>query len=663
MMPRNFCSRTASNAGDRFIMKKQLLTFVASTVFASGLFAETIQLPYQAPDNAGNQWIVYYQGQLQQQGNQPVFGQAAQITVNGQQPRQNNQQANYDDKAKELILVFNPTGSLKHTRRMKFDEESGIVRVLDVFENTADKEASLNLQFMTNTNYGVNAAQVIEDAKGKGQLGWAADTGSGRAAMSLWAGKGSKVQPTVRYSQGNNVVNASMRANVPGKGKATIVTWHGSFDNADAAATWVQQMRESKLLADLPAELKKSVVNVRGASGGSVGGADLLRGENTDIIELRGGDQIRGDLKVGSYKLNTAYGAIELPADKVASLLNVGDFRPRQLLVSAEGEIFGGELVEQNIPILLSSGQTTQVPLSQISRLGYRTGGVEQPEWTFEKPMLFLRSGERCVIEAPSAPVDFVTRYGQLTLKPEQISTIDIKTSGNAHEIYLIDGSKLSGIVLKPQIELKLTSATGDAKVPFPLAAIGRVQFKQLPEEIGAGVPTLGMQGGDIVCSRLEGQLELVTTFDTLKIDAAQVRTIARPDEGLPDVQITLFDQSTFRGTLATKMLSAKLVDGLSLAVPVAAIRDYDNPVPFPSESVVAKVRELIGQLNAEDWKQREAAELALINFGPGIVGVLQGSVDGQPPEVQQRLNAVIKRLKKDVPTASTRLTLPPALE
>lgn len=644
-------------------MKKQLLTFVASAVLASGLFAETIQLPYQAADNNGNQWIVYYQGQLQQQGNQPVFGQAAQITVNGQQPRQNNQQANYDDKSKEVILTFNPNGAIKHSRRLKFDEETGIVRVLDVFENTSDKETSLNLQYMTNTNYGVNGAQIIEDAKGKGQLGWAADTGSGRAAMSLWAGKGSKVLPTVRYNQGNNVVNASMRVNVGGKDKATVVTWHGSFDNSEAASQWVQQMRESKLLADLPADLKKSVANVRGSSSGSVGGADLLRGENTDIVELRGGDQIRGELKVETYKLNTAYGTIELPANKVASLLNVGDFRPRQLLVSAEGEIFGGELVDKNIPILLTSGQTTQVPLSQISRLGYRTGGVEQPEWNFDKPMVFLRSGERCVIEAQQTPIDFVTRYGQLTLKPEQIATIDIKTAGNAHEIYLIDGSKLSGIVLKPQIELKLTSASGDAKVPFPLAAIARVQFKRLPEDVGAGQPTLGMQGGDIVCSRLEGQLELVTTFDTLKIDAAQIRTIARPDEGLPDVQLTLFDQSTFRGTLATKMLKAKMVDGLSLEVPVAAVRDYDNPVPFPSDSIVAKVRESIGQLNAEDWKQREAAEVALINFGPGVVGVLQGAVDGQTPEVQQRLNAVIKRLKKDAPTSSTRLSQPPNLE
>jgi hypothetical protein len=650
-------------------MKKRWLGAVVSMALAGSVWADTIQLPYSSPDSAGNQWMLYYQGQLQMQGNQPVFSQAAMITVNGQQPRQNNQQGNLDEKAKEVTIQFdgrngpNP-GAFKHSRRVKFDEETGIVRVIDIFENTQDREQSLNVMMTTNTNYGVNSAQIVDDPKKKGsQLAWAADTGAGRAAMSMFAGKRSKVLPNIRYNQGNNQVSANYTLKLPKKEKIAIVSWHGSFDSADAATKWVEEARESKMIADLPGDLKKIIVNVSEGGTGSVGGKDVLRGDATDIIELRGGDQIRGDLKVASYKLNTAFGTVELPATKIAGILSVGEFRVRNLLVTSEGEIFGGDLEEKTIPIQLSSGQTTQVPLAQIARIGYRTNGVEQPEWTFTNPMVFLRSGERAVIKPPTDAIEFVSRYGVLKLTPEQVACVVLKTASNVHELYLSDGSKLTGLVSRPQWPLKLVSASGDATVPFPLAAISRVQLKPLAEDVGAGQPTLAMQGGDIVCTRIEGELKLSTAFDTLTLNANEIKSLVRADEGLPDVQVTMFDGSTFRGTLTTPSLKAKLGGTTALEVPVAALQEYFNPQPFPSASLVTKAQEGIKNLNAEDWKAREAAEVSLIALGSSVVSVLEESLASQPPEVQQRLQSVIKRLKKDVAPAPSRLAPPPGLD
>jgi hypothetical protein len=608
---------------------------------------EMVQLPYQTPDENGNQWVVYYQGNLQMQGNQPVFSQAGMIQINGRQPQQpNNQQGNWEEKAKELSMTFRPQNNLKHERRFKFQDD-GMVRILDIMENTSDKEQTLNIQFITNTNYGVNGADVIEDPKKKGDVAWVADTGVGRAAMSVFGGKGSKQLPSVKYQQGNNQVNANMSVKVGGKEKIVLVSWHGSFDNADAGKAWVQQARESRLVSDLPLDLRKAIVNISGTSAGSIGDHELLRGDTADVIELRGGDLIRGTLKVDSYQLNTAFGPITLPAGKVASILNIGEFRTRQLLVTQDGEVFGGDLQQQTLPIQLSSGQTTQVPLSQISRMGYRTGGAELPEWKFDRPMVFLRSGERCVIEPPSEPISFVTRYGAMSFAPEQVACVNLRTQSGVHEIYLADGSRMSGLVSNPNWPLKLATAAGDEPIAFPLAAISRVQLTLLPEDVGRGKSTLAMQGGDIVATRLEGQLKLQTTFDTLDIN----------------VQITKFDQSSFRGSLQTTSLKCKLVGGLSIDVPVAAIREYDNPQPFPSQTLVDQVKESVGKLSAEDWKDREAAEASLLAMGPTIISVLEESLEGQSADVKQRLGGVIKRLNKDVPASESRLSPPPEVE
>jgi len=647
----------------RIAMRKSIPALaLVLTALASAARADTVQLPYQTGDNNGNQWIVYYQGQLQQQGNQPIFSQAGMITINGQQPNQNTQQATLDDKTHELILNLGRNDK-RCQRRIKFDEETGIVRIIDIFENTSGSDQQYNISLMTNTNFGVTNAQVLEDARKKTQIGWAADTGASRAAMSLWAGKGAKVTPTVRYNQGNNQATAVLNFKVPNKDKVAIVHWHGSFDTADAANTWVQQMRETKLLADVPTELRKIIVNIGANAGGSIGGREVLRGDVNDIVELRNGDQMRGDLKIDKFDIVTDFGPLSLDAKKVVCVLNVGETRPRQLIVTSDGEIFGGELSSKTIPLLLSSGQTTQVPLSQIARVGYRTGGTEPPEWSLNQPMIFLRSGERCLIAPPTEPIEFVTRYGPLSLKPDRVAAVVLKNGGNAHDVYLVDGSKLSGLLTRPQWGMKLTSASGDAKVQFPLAAVARVLLKPLPDDVGAGVSTLSLLGGDIVATRIEGSLKLNTPFDVLDINASEVRSLVRSDEDSSELVVTLFDQSVFRGTLVAPSLSVKIGGDIPVEVPTAALREYQNPQPFPSQSIVQKTKEQVALLNAEDWKQREAAEAALVNLGPTIVGVLQSSTGDQPPEVQQRLQSVLKRLKRDTPTAASRLSPLPPLE
>ncbi len=648
------------------MMKDRLLKSVFVCLLSAGFVrADIIQLPYQFSDNSGNQWLVYHQGQLQQQGNQPIFSQTAMMNVNGSQMKSPpNQQAMLDDKTREVTISVDQKTSLKVQRRIKMDEETGIVRIIDLFDNQNNSELQMNIQLTTNTNYGISNATIIEDAKNKTQLGWSADTGAQKAAMTLWGTKGARVTPTIRYNPGNSNAVAQFNFKVQAKDKAALVHWYGVFDNADAGNTWAQQLRESKMLSDVPADIKKYIVNISGgASGLNIGGRELLRGELNDIVELRNGDQMRGDLKIENYDLKTDFGPLSLPANKIVCLLNIGETRSRQLLVTSDGEIFGGELVQQNIPIQLSSGQLTNVPMSQVARTGYRTGGTEPTEWQFIQPMVFLRSGERCLIGTLEEPIELVTRYGPISFKPEQVSTIVLKNAGNAHDIYLSDGSKISGILSKPKWTFKLNSASGNARVEFPLAAISRVLLKPLADDVGAGAATLSTVAGDIVSTRLDGKIKLNTTFDSLDINASEIRSISRTDESSSELVVTLFDQSVFRGVLASPSLNARLTAGVSIEVPVAAIRDYLNPQPFPSSLIIEKVKQQVAQLNADDWKQREAAESVLVNFGPTIIGVLESSSADQSPEAQQRLVSVIKRLKKDSPPMASRLAPPPSMD
>ena len=663
-----------------FLLTAALL---AEHALADDSMGDSVQLPYTAPSDSGNQWIVYYQGQLQQQGNQQTWQQAGMINVNGRTPQNNNQTGTLDEKTKELVINFNPISGLSHTRRFKFDEQTGAARIIDVFTNTGARETNVRINLINSVNFGVPNAQMVEDPKNKkSQIAWIGDTGNGRAAMAWLAGKGAKVVPNMGANRnGGNQFTASLNFKIAAKETAAIVHFYGTFDSSDEASKFVLQSRESQLLADVPNELRKQIINI-GTIGTTLGNFELLRGDNADVVELRGGDKLRGKITLPTYALQTAYGPVSLPADKVLGVLSVGDFKPRQVVVTKNGEIFGGTMTAAQLPVQLTSGSSTSVPLSQIARVGFATPNPEQTiEFDLTKPMVFLRTGERALIAPPSEPITFVTRFGTLQLPPDKVAIVVLRTAAGTQEVYLTDGSRLVGILPRQSWTLNLTSTQDRGGVAFPTAAIARVQLAALPEDVGSGQPTLSLIGGDVVVARLDGQMMLTTSFDTLAINAAEIRSISRPDESAPDVQVTTADGSILRGTLAAggattqpteanattqpaaAELTATVAGDVKLSFPVAAVREYFNPRPRPGAARVKQVEEVLAKLDADDWKARETAEATLAAFGPSVLAVLEDAAGKQSPEAQQRLSSVIAKLKKQQPAEASRLPAPPELE
>jgi hypothetical protein len=388
----------------------------------------------------------------------------------------------------------------------------------------------------------------------------------------------------------------------------------------------------------------------------AIGDRELLRGDLFDVVELRGGDQIKGTITSKAYKLTTFYGTVELPAERVVGMFSVGQVRPRQLLVTVDGEVFGGTLDVQTIGMQLSSGQTTQIPLNQINRFGYRKRSGEAEEWTFDRPMVSLRSGERMLIALPGAAIDVVTQYGAMKLKPESIAAIDFQPEDRAiPQVLLSDGSRFAGLATADHFELQLVGTSSQQTVTFPLSIIAKLQFGKNPDDaqpaVGADAPpTLRLSNDDEFAGTIAGQLKLETTFDTITINGSELQSLAHaPDAGF-DVQATLWDQTTLSGQLKDPQVTCSLKSGVSVTVPVPMIARYDNPHPKPSETMIDRIKAVVADLGAEDWKKRESAEAQLVTMGSSVIPVLKEMRDSQPIEAQQRIDSVLKQLDKKPP-------------
>lgn len=619
---------------------------------------QAVNLPYSVSDSQGNQWRIYANGMLQNQGNMPMYSQGAVLMINNNAVPVRRNQAMLDPQSGEIVVENLPLGELTVTRRILVDREQGLVRYVDIFHNPQNKAVTQQIRYQSNINYGIQNARTVTDPRHKElNLGWSAMTGGNKAIFELYAGKGSKLTPSIQWEQGNNAAQAAFSITVNANADLAIVHLHGIIATQEAGAAFITDFKESKLLKSLPTSIRKIVANFSNAT--FLGDYELLRGDLFDIVELRGGDQYKGTLQVPSYTLLTAFGELQLPADKIIGILNTGTFRPRQLLVSADGEIFGGTLKEQTIALQLTSGQTTQIPLAQISRIGYRKRPGETDDPSFTQPRVVLRSGDRVGIEPPAGPITFVTRYGALQLQPALIAAIMLQGENlTVHELLLTDGSRIWGLVERPTFEAKLTSTGQVAK--FPLAAIAQLQFAaQSPDEPDADAPTLRMVNQDLLVGVLAGQLKLDTPFDTLAIEAAQIKRLVHVGNSPQEVQITLWDDTTLSGQLQSPQVPCQLVSGITLPVPVSLIEQYNQPLPATSAAAQERIRRLVADLSAQDWKVRDRAETQLISMGVAVMGQLRELRNQQPPEAQQRIDSILQQLAKS--NAQTRADVPSA--
>jgi hypothetical protein len=629
-----------------------------SPVWGQARGTRTVTFPYSQTDAAGNQWQIYGNGMAQQQGgNAPVFAQLAQLSVNGANINmRGNQSGKVDEKTGELLLENLSVGGVSVTRRILLDPADGSIRYLDTFKtsaNAANKAVTLNLNYSSNFNFGIMQARTVLDSRKKDKpLGWAGMTHGNRAVHLTWAASGSKIAPRINWPEGSNVLQVGFSLEVPAGKEVTLVHLHGSTETLDKAADLVGGgAKGSKLLAGIPPEIRKTLANALTRSGSLPDDLEVLRGEGgLDVVEVRNGDQLRGTLVDETYAIKTAYGRVQLPAERVVGLLSVGRLRPLQLLVTQEGEVFGGELESDAVPIRLSSGQIVRVPVSQVARVGYRLRpGDEDETPPLTKPQVVLRTGERMVIQPPGTTLEVATRYGVLQFPVSAVSDVQLRSEDSpVHVVTLVDGSLLSGLLTASRFEFMLDGAAGAQPLTVPASAILRLKpsATSTAEPVESADPELQVIGGDVLRGQLTGVLQLDTAFEAVEVRGEQVRAIARSEEG-KELRLTLWDQTVMTGELRTPVLKVRLGSGVELDVAVDLIVTYQNASPRPSDLMADRIRSLVADLNHDDFRRREQAQQEILAAGPAVIGVLEELKPAQPPEAQQRIEQILTQLRK----------------
>jgi len=613
---------------------------------------QPVTLPYTSADIGGIRWMVDQGGNIQMQGNLPVWAQAAMLTVDGNQRTGGPDQpvGQIDAKTGELVIDAVKYGQCTAQRRILFPKDNSFVRVVDMFKNPTNQAITITPALRSTVNYGVRSSSTVTDPRHpENTLAVTAMTQVNRVAVEVFGGAGARVFPSVASMNGNqNVIQASIKLTIPAGGARAWMHLLETTASEDQGHQDVLNYKAAAMTKDLPPAVRRAIVNF---PGGANYGADydLPREPSFDVIELRTGGKMRGTLKETAFKLATFFGSVDLPANQVIGLLNVGEFKPRQLVVMQDGQVFGGTLGKTAIDMELSSGQTVSVPLSQLARIGCRTRADEpddQPDdQTGNKPFILMRQGDRINIEMPTAAIEVMTRYGMLKVDPAAVKCVDFQSDQTEfHLVELTDGSRIGGLVTSPDLELTLSGGIAGKAVKVPTNALVNLSLvTKSDDDAQSQSASLNMLNQDQLMGTLSGQLKLDTAFDTLAVDGGQIRKISHASEGSPDVTVTMWDDSEVGGQLESPSIACKLKSGLTIDVPLAMLQDYTNSSPKPSDTMVQKVKDTVAKLGSDDFKIRDAAQETLLGMGPIIAGELQELRPTQPPEAQQRIDTILR--------------------
>jgi hypothetical protein len=536
-----------------------------------------VALPYPFADEGGNIWQINSNGWLQEQGRSPVISQGSLLYVNGNTSNQANNQARLDPKTGELVIDNLEINGVTITRRLLFRKRDGVLRYVDIFHNTQNQQQTITASITTNLNFNVANAQFIADPKIKDRnLAWAAQTAGGRTLVQIYGGPGAHVAPKLDWQEGSNSITATYVMNLPPQREQAIVHLHTIVPTVADGTRFINSLKQSAVMHGIPSSLRRIIVNYPQTQEW-INDVELLRGDTDDIVELHNGDRLRGTLEESTFALKTFYGPIALPAGNVAGIVNIGQLHTRQLFVTTDGEIFGGRLDKPTLALQFVGGQTTQIPLAQISRVGFRKRPGEPAEWTFDKPLLLLRSGERLMIKPMTENLQIASRYGTLSLKPESIAAISFQNDDNdAHEITLTDGSRFTGLATADHFDVEL--ATSGQHIKVSSGSLLRFQFAAKMPEVDDHSPTIHLQNDDLFVGELSGKLNIETAFDTLPVNTADIRLLKRGKAGGDDVQVLLWDGSLLSGRLLERELNCQLKSGMTMKLPSILLVEYSQP-------------------------------------------------------------------------------------
>jgi len=372
----------------------------------------------------------------------------------------------------------------------------------------------------------------------------------------------------------------------------------------------------------------------------------VTRAASSDRIELTDRNVLLGTVENESYTVATAsIGQVKIPAARVVGIVSGSKKDPRVRLLLTDGQVVAGRMTGQVLQLTLAADSSPlKIPISRIRQFGYRVSKGKPTAPVASGPMVILAGGYRLVWTECKQKLQLRTPGGAVDLPIKGVVKIQaIDPARSDYRAVFRNGSTLTGALLPKKLTLKLQLG------PTLTCPIRNVRgFVMLAKHVKpTGPATMKMRNGDRLFGKIADQtLTIRTEFGDVKVRPASLVSMVFDPKKAGQVNATTWDGATIGGRLVAPTVTVVVgPDGPSVKVPAAQIASITSSSAQPPPEVLKKAEQLIAQLGAESFVDREAAAKALVAMGKGIVGVLKKHSKSSDPEIRQRIQDILEQL------------------
>ncbi|MBI5723399.1 MAG: hypothetical protein HZA50_05530 [Planctomycetes bacterium] len=608
-----------------------------------------VNFPWQATDGNGYAWDIQYYGTVGNGANN-VYSNGMFLYVNSNNFYPSDG-TGWSNKAGDEVEVgpqqIGGSTSLKVYRRIKVYKDAGMARWLEIIENNSSQNATANIQIMNNLSYGFRQTTMSGGGNKWTDNDWACitvpnDGGANTpSVLHILCDAKAKTRPTL-VARGSNLT-ARYTLNIPPKTTYIICSFEAQGRSQSELQKLMKDFKAYKYLKDLPQDVRKLIVNI--SAGADYAQIDLERGEASDMVTLAGGNPVYGQVLNDSFRFQTRFGPIDVPAGKIIGMAATKAQDGTMLAVLTDGQVVSGKLADEKLRVRPSTGGELAYPFSEIAQWSYRISPEKPEETKFLGPYLLLRTGDRFAYDGDSLPLTLQTQHGPVKLSPPSLLTIKMDSASNAlHQVVFLNESTLGGLIEPAELSPALRLGP---KVKIPRGMIAQVQFA--PElQAGAGLTRMTLVNGDELMGRLtDAEYKLAEKFapQPNPLKPQNIRNISFRPGLLGMAEVTIWDNSVRKGMFQNADFNFEIMPGPTLKISSSQIVSVELAQPTPPDEIVKEVEKLVAQLASESHVDREKATEALTKKGSVILVLLKKHQNAADPEVRQRIQKIIETI------------------
>ena len=250
---------------------------------------------------------------------------------------------------------------------------------------------------------------------------------------------------------------------------------------------------------------------------------DLPRNDQNDLVVLRNGDELLGVILNDTYSVETLLGKLDLPAAGVVGLNVPADDDPQVQVVLTDGQVVAGKLLNAPLKVKLVNGNEISLPVKNMKTASFKMS-PERPEQVTASPMLVLRCGQRLFIDPSNAGFIFHTEYGDITVSPDEVVSLQMDTPDSGlHRLLFSNGSVLSGLLVADELAMHLDLGP---EIRIPQGMVKRFDFPS-PEQDHKNLAVVTLRNKNQLYGRLaEESLAVDTKYGQVKVDAKDVAQV-----------------------------------------------------------------------------------------------------------------------------------------